>query len=105
MNVADSLAWMGTQQLSNGAFSNELDGSTANQMATANAMYLLTSTTYATISAPLSTCSVDDNSGKTLANTGSNASWPLGVAGVAFVALGVVLVRMRREPVEVKNNR
>ncbi len=105
VNVSGPLAWMGTQQLTNGAFPNELNGTTANQMATANAMYLLTSKTYATVSAPLSTCRADDTSGKTLANTGTSASWPLGIAGVGFVALGAALVRLRRTPVEARRDR
>jgi hypothetical protein len=98
--VADSLAWLTTQQLSNGAFPNSLAGKTANQLATASALFLLNSTTYAGVSAPLNTCTItgdttsEDQS--TLAKTGF-ASWPLGAAGIGLVILGGALVIVRRE--------
>lgn len=96
-DVADSASWLKTQQLRSGAFSNTANGKTANQLATATAMFLLTSTTYATVSAPLSTCTSpapDDD--ETLASTGL-ASWPLALAGVGFVAIGGVMLLARRE--------
>ncbi|MBA3020519.1 hypothetical protein [Propionicimonas sp.] len=106
VSVADSLTWLGTQQLSNGAFANTLDGKSANQLATASAMFLLNGTSYASISAPLDTCAISDDTetdpGDTLANTGL-ASWPLGAAGVGLVALGAVLMLARNEHYQPKH--
>jgi hypothetical protein len=100
VDVSDSLTWLRGQQLSNGAFANTLDGTSANQLATASALFLLNGTTYASVSAPLGTCAVSDDdqtdTDDSLANTGL-ASWPLGAAGVGLVALGAVLLLVRIE--------
>jgi hypothetical protein len=101
ISVDDSLAWLAGKQLSNGGFSNTLTGTNADQMATASAMFALAGTSYATVSAPLDTCSKSSDGKSTeddskLANTGM-ASWPLGGAGLGLVALGAALVLLRRD--------
>lgn len=99
-SVSDSLAWLRSQQLSDGGFPNVLDGTESNQMATAAALLALTSNTYATVSAPLTTCSASgDETTKTptLPRTGTDASWPLGLAGLGLIALGSALVAARTE--------
>lgn len=100
VTVTDSITWLGTQQLANGGFPNTINGTTSNQMSTANALLALTSHTYATVSAPLNTCSVDPKAAAeapTLPRTGTDASWPLGWAGLGLIALGAVLVAARTE--------
>lgn len=106
VDTGKALAWLGTQQLPNGAFSNTLNGTEANQLATANSLYLLSGVTLATVSAPLDICAEanDDTSDEEtaeadqLANTGGNSgSLPLGAAGIGLVALGGVLLILRRE--------
>ena len=105
VTVTDSLTWLRGQQVKDGGFPNQLNGTTSNQMSTANALFALTSTTYATVSAPLASCKTSTSgSGSdagedaaTLPRTGSDASWPLGWAGLGLIVLGSVLVANRTE--------
>ena len=104
VDTAKALAWLGTQQLSNGAFSNSLNGTEANQLATANALYLLSGVSLATVSAPLSICAEspaepsESAKAEQLANTGTlGSALPLGAAGIGAVALGGILLIVRRE--------
>lgn len=52
----NALSWLKGQQLSSGAFSNVRNGSSANLMATAEAMYLLTGNTLLTATLDLGAC-------------------------------------------------
>lgn len=105
VDTSSALAWLGIQQLTNGAFSNSLNGKEADQLATANALYLLSGVSLATVSAPLAICAETDEStdeepakAEELANTGANAaSLPIGLAGIGLVALGGVALILRRE--------
>lgn len=105
VTVTDSLTSLRGQQVKDGGFPNQLNGTTSNQMSTANALFALTSTTYATVSAPLASCKTSTSgSGSdasedaaTLPRTGSDASWPLGWAGLGLIVLGSVLVANRTE--------
>lgn len=98
VSVSDSLTWLRGQQLSNGGFPNTLNGTTSNQLSTATALLALSANTYATLSAPLDTCTATDanaNDTATLPRTGTDASWPLGWAGLGLIAMGAVLVAIR----------
>ncbi|HQD97904.1 MAG TPA: hypothetical protein PLO15_10930, partial [Propionicimonas sp.] len=108
VDTAKALAWLGTQQLRNGAFANSLNGTEANQLSTATALYLLSGVTFATVSAPLDICAEDTGEAsesasaaaksEQLANTGARGNaLPLGLAGLGAVALGGVLLIVRRE--------
>lgn len=57
VNTAKSVAWLGTKQLANGGFSNTRTGKTANRLATAEALYLITGKSLVTLAAPLTKCS------------------------------------------------
>lgn len=100
VSVNDSLTWLRDQQLNNGGFPNTLNGTTSNQLSTATALLALTANTYATLSAPLATCTASDSNADgsaTLPRTGTDASWPLGWAGLGLITLGAVLVAARTE--------
>lgn len=57
VNTSKALAWLGSKQLSSGGFANSLSGKKANRLATAEALYLITGKSLATVSAPLKKCS------------------------------------------------
>lgn len=104
---ADAASWLGGQQLSSGAFSNELDGTDANLMSTYNAVHLIAGASWMDASFDLGGCPAtgdsddsDDSDGsdnESLADTGANAAtiaW--GVAGIVMVALGGSAIAVRR---------
>lgn len=55
-DVSDAEAWLATQQLSNGGFPAELDGTTSNVLATSEALFLATGKTMVDASLRLSKC-------------------------------------------------
>ncbi|MCC6496364.1 MAG: hypothetical protein IT193_08910, partial [Propionibacteriaceae bacterium] len=103
-----ALAWVQGQQLTGGGFPNELDGASADLLATSNALYLLTGTTMLDVRLGLAACPAggSDPAATTqgaadnaeLAATGSSPLlFPLGLAGIGLVALGGVLIISRRD--------
>lgn len=104
-DTGDALAWLQSQQLADGGFPNSLGGDESDIFATAEALFLLTGTTYLTVELDLSGACADDSGDDTdaegdqerLPDTGANdATGMLGITAVVLVAAGGALVSMRR---------
>ncbi len=103
-DAGSALTWLTGKQLSGGGFANTLTGTSADLMATANALYLLTGTSMLTASLDLASCPTGtaggagdaDDPSEELAATGSSALLvPFGLAGLGLVAVGGLLVMAR----------
>ncbi len=99
----EALTWLKSQQLADGGFPNSLDGDESDLFATAEALFLLTDSTYLTVSLDLEGACADpgsddgDDDSEELPNTGANdATGLLGIAAVVLVASGSALVGIRR---------
>lgn len=94
-----AVGWMKSQQLANGALPDALDGDEANRFATVEGLFLLSETSYLTVSftADCADPGTDDDDLPELSDTGaSDATGMLGIVAVILVAAGGSLVALRR---------
>lgn len=96
-----AVAWMKSQQLANGALPQQLNGKEANRFATGEGLFLLSNTTYLTVSfagnCDETAAPDDDTDDKELPNTGaSDATGAMGILAIVLVAAGGALIALRR---------
>jgi hypothetical protein len=102
--TAGALAWIESQQLADGGFPAEVAGSTSNLMATADALWLITGSTYVTVSFQAVGCTANVAApGATaaalssLADTGSSeGTMQVALVGCLVLIAGLALVASRR---------